>query len=220
MVSGSFCICSPFQHLPAYSLQGRVENLCVKFSFHITKKERYSESPDLTDGRTVSLPNPCATAGGIAIGHHVFHIHLTSVTLIIPTMSGFIVSAYLSWIYLLTVKCECSSACEYLCCSAHSIVIKSPLFLTVVSVCLLHFLVLGPCDIPFVFGLVWSGLVCSGRVGSGLVWRRNYPYNPYIIFYHILLLSWLVFSLWHMMLSNLCYVLVFLPQVHFYVISV
>ena len=78
------------QHLPAYSLQGRVENPCVKFSFQNVKKERCSESPDLTDGRTVCLPNPCATTGGIAVGHPVFHIHLTSVTLTIPTMSGFI----------------------------------------------------------------------------------------------------------------------------------
>jgi hypothetical protein len=78
------------QHLPAYSLQGRVENICVKFSFHNAMKERCSESPDLTDGRTVSLPNPCATVGGKAVGYPVFHIHLTSVTLTIPTMSGFI----------------------------------------------------------------------------------------------------------------------------------
>jgi uncharacterized ferritin-like protein (DUF455 family) len=84
------------RHLVAYSLQRRVENLCVKFSFHITKKEKCSESPDLTDGRTVSLPNPCAAAGRIAVGHPVFHIHLNTVTLIIPTMSGFIVLAYLS----------------------------------------------------------------------------------------------------------------------------
>lgn len=68
----------------------------MKFSFQIGKKEICSESPDLTGGRTVSLPNPCATAGGIAVGHPVFHIHLTTVKFIIPTMSGFVVLAYLS----------------------------------------------------------------------------------------------------------------------------
>ena len=84
------------QHLPAYSLRGRVENLCVKFSFHFAKQERCSESPDLTDGRTVSLPNLCVITGGIAVGHPVFHIHLTTATIIIPTIGDFIVFAYLS----------------------------------------------------------------------------------------------------------------------------
>jgi hypothetical protein len=92
------------QHLPEYSLEGRVENLCVKFSFHIMKKEKCSESPDLTDRRTVSFPNPCAAAGGTTIGHPVFHIHVTTVTLITPTMNGGIVYAYLSQ--------NLSSACE------------------------------------------------------------------------------------------------------------
>jgi len=153
MVSGGFCFCRSCPAFASIFLTRESWKPLCEFSFHNVKKERCSESPDLTDGRTVSLPNPHATAGGIAIGHPVFHIHLTSVTLIIPTMSGFIVLAYLS--QNLPSNCEMWT---FICMWISLLLLPQyrdqiTSFPTVMSVCLLHFLVLGLCGMPFLFGL-------------------------------------------------------------------
>jgi len=79
------------QHVPAYSLQGQIENLYMKFSCHHMKRDEWNVSEEPGYGRII-FSSTCMCDGWWGSCWPAFYlIHITHVTVLFATMSGFVV---------------------------------------------------------------------------------------------------------------------------------